>query len=72
MTEMTEGHSQCETRVRELFESEGVEATVSTAPPLVTGPYTQPGMTCPHGVTYWFEPTGEQLARWAEEDSRPR
>jgi hypothetical protein len=43
------------------------EITISTERPLVIGPYTTDGFTCPHGVTFWFEPTGEQVARWQAE-----
>lgn len=43
----------------------GCEITVSTARPLVVGPYGVNGFTCPHGVEYWIEPTGEQIADWA-------
>jgi hypothetical protein len=43
----------------------GCEITVSTARPLVRGPYTTDGFVCPHGVEYWIEPTGEQIADWA-------
>lgn len=43
---------------------EGCEITVSTAPPLVVSPYGANGYECPHGVTYWIEPTSEQIAHW--------
>lgn len=39
------------------------EITVSTAPPLVPNPYIH-SLTCPHGITFWMEPTGEQIAEW--------
>lgn len=42
----------------------GLDIHVSTLPPVVRGRYTQPPLECPHGVTYWFEPTGEQIAEW--------
>ena len=42
------------------------EITVSTAPPLVKNPFTE-GYTCPHGTTYWIEPTSEQIAKWHAE-----
>jgi hypothetical protein len=48
----------------------GIDATISAAPPLVSAPpgHWQPmGYTCPHGTTYWIEPTGEQRARWRAE-----
>jgi hypothetical protein len=41
--------------------------TITTLPPLVTGPYTTDGLTCPHGITYWMEPTGEQIAQWVRD-----
>jgi hypothetical protein len=45
-----------------------IEVTISTEPPLIRGPWTTDGFTCPHGTTYWIEPTGEQVARWMAED----
>jgi hypothetical protein len=45
----------------------GTEVTVSTARPLVAGPYTTEAFVCPHGVAYWIEPTGEQIAAWTRE-----
>lgn len=41
------------------------EVHVSTAAPLVQGPYETPGYECPHGTVYWVAPTGEQIADWA-------
>lgn len=41
------------------------DVTVSTEPPIVAGFYTRPPFICPHGVAYWMEPTGEQIAEWA-------
>lgn len=58
---------ECEQTLRDKWAKYGTEVTISTAPPLVAGPYTKPGMTCPHGVTYWMEPTGEQIAQWARD-----
>ena len=43
------------------------EITVSTEPPLIDGPYTTAGFRCPHGTTYWIEPTSEQIAKWRSE-----
>jgi len=48
----------------------GCEITVSTAPPLIVGPYGINGYTCPHGVDYWIEPTSEQIAEWNREGVR--
>ena len=43
------------------------EITISTEPPLIRGTYTTDGFRCPHGVTYWIEPTSEQIAKWRAE-----
>lgn len=43
------------------------DITISTSTPLVAGPYTTDGYRCPHGITYWIEPTGEQIARWVRD-----
>lgn len=64
------GHSVCaeflRTTMAEGFpDHPGCEITVSTARPLIVGPYGVNGYTCPHGVTYWIEPTSEQIADWA-------
>jgi hypothetical protein len=45
----------------------GLDVHVSTRPPIVAGPYTTEPFTCPHGTTYWIEPTGEWIA-WAVEN----
>ncbi|MGA5819707.1 hypothetical protein ACPC54_17835 [Kitasatospora sp. NPDC094028] len=62
---------QCENDLRERWAKvcgdQPTEITVSTEPPLVAGPYTNDGLRCPHGITYWIEPTGEQIARWARD-----
>lgn len=58
-------HAGCAGVLREGMA--GFEVTVSTERPLVASPYTTEGFTCPHGVTYWIEPTGEQIARWQAE-----
>jgi len=48
----------------------GLDVTASTEPPLVAGPYTTDPCVCPHGVTYWIEPTGEQIAQWVRDGTR--
>lgn len=63
----TESHTQCPNELRDRMAAMGVEITVSTSPPLVAGPYTTDGFTCPHGTTYWIEPTGEQIASWRQD-----
>lgn len=64
------GHD-CENDLRERWAKvcgdQPTEITISTEPPIIIGPYTQPGLTCPHGITYWLEPTGEQIAAWVRD-----
>lgn len=62
----TQPHTTCRQELATRLAGMGLEVTISTEQPLVVGPYTQ-GMTCPHDVTYWFEPTGEQIAQWARD-----
>lgn len=63
-------HTACEAYLLDFWRGQGMDVTVSTRPPLVQGPYTQPGMTCPHGTTFWFEPTGDQIAQWVRDGVR--
>lgn len=49
---------------------QGIDITITTQPPLVHGPYTVAGFVCPHQVSYWMEPTGEQIAKWAKDGAR--
>jgi hypothetical protein len=60
-------HSTCRQTLIDGMRAQGVEITVSTLPPLVEGPYTTDPFTCPHGTTYWIEPTGEQIAQWVRD-----
>ena len=56
---------QCATRIRTLALATGTEMHVMVAPHVViAGPYQPFIATCPHGVTYLAEPTGEQIAEW--------
>lgn len=63
-------HPPCAADLRALFAKHGIEITVSTLPPVVAGPYTTDPFECPHGISYWVEPTGEQIAQWAEDGVR--
>lgn len=47
--------------------SMGIEATVSTAPPIIATPYDQRPFICPHKVAYYLAPTSEQIAHWARD-----
>lgn len=60
-------HSECAGTLRQMAAGQGVEVTVSTSAPLVAGPYTTDPFTCPHGVSYWIQPTGEQIAAWGRD-----
>ncbi len=59
-------HAGCRQWLKEGFSLLGCDVTVSTAPPLVTSGYDLGPITCPHGVQFWHEPTGEQLMEWAQ------
>ena len=58
---------ECEALLRSKWAAMGTEVTISTAEPLVITPDTKPGFRCPHGITYWMEPTNEQIAQWARD-----
>lgn len=57
-------HAMCQTVIRDTFAERGGEVTVSTAPPIIANGFTA-SFTCPHGVQFWCEPTGDQRAVWA-------
>jgi hypothetical protein len=67
-------HGNCAAEVREAWaranaavgDGPPTEITISTEPPLVANPYIQ-GLTCPHGVDFWIEPTGDQIAQWVKD-----
>jgi hypothetical protein len=63
---MGSDHSGCSDYLKQEMAAKGVEVTVSTAPPIVAGPYEEACFTCPHGTTYWMEPTSEQRLAWAK------
>lgn len=64
------GRSECAQLLIDEMAGRGAEVTVSVMPPLIRNPYTTDGFRCPHGVTYWLEPTSEQIAQWAREGVR--
>lgn len=66
----TNGHDQCRQRLYDIAAERGLDVVVSTAPPLVAGPYEAEGLRCPHGTTYWTQPTGEQIAQWVRDGVR--
>jgi hypothetical protein len=60
------GHD-CAEFLKNKATGHGLDVHVSTQPPIVAGPYTTDPFMCPHGTTYWIEPTGEWIA-WAVEN----
>jgi NAD-dependent dihydropyrimidine dehydrogenase PreA subunit len=65
----------CAEQLRQSMRDLGEDATVSTERPVVATPYTYVdgricAFTCPHGVTFYLEPTSEQIAQWAAEEAR--
>lgn len=48
----------------------GCDVFVSTEPPIVCGPYPTEAARCPHGTTFYMEPTGEQIAQWVRDGVR--
>jgi hypothetical protein len=67
---MSKPHSTCRQVLIDEMRLMGVEITVSTAPPIVAGPYTTDAHRCPHGVDFWIEQTGEQIAQWVKDGVR--
>lgn len=63
-------HKDCAAFLRQQSADLGVDVTVSTAPPLVASPYGVTAFACPHGTTYYMEPTGEQIAAWTRDGVR--
>lgn len=59
--------AECGALIRAHFAEWGVDAVVTAVAPLVASPYDDLNMTCPHGVTWHTEPTGDQRATWARE-----
>lgn len=60
-------HTGCREHLRQSAAKYGSDVHVSTAPPLVQGPYETAHFTCPHGTDFWIHPTGEQIAKWARD-----
>lgn len=53
--------------MRDMFAARGIDVNVSDLPPLVRGDFTACApFVCPHGSQLWPEPTGEQIATWAQ------
>lgn len=59
---MTITTCHCDQILRDEWSARGVEVHVQPAPAVVLMI-----VTCPHGSTWISEPTGQQLAKWVEE-----
>lgn len=58
-------HGNCRTWLKGLFAATGIDVTVSRQPPIKPNPYNaEPPFVCPHGTTFYSEPTSEQIATW--------
>lgn len=60
-------HDTCPGVLKGKMRQLGVDITVSTIAPMVRGPYTTDPFVCPHGTTFWIEPTGEQISKWVRD-----
>lgn len=60
-------HVDCPEWLRSAAADVGLDVHVTTVPPLVAGPYPTQQMTCPHGTKFYYEPTGEQIAKWVKD-----
>jgi NADPH-dependent curcumin reductase CurA len=60
----TAPHSGCPGTLKAEAAKLGCDVTVSTHPPITASPYGVTAFKCPHGVDYYMEPTGEQIAHW--------
>lgn len=61
--------SECGAILRSFCADRGIDAHVTTVPPLILNAYNiQSGyMVCPHGVKWFMEPTTDQIAQWARD-----
>ena len=64
MSALPAEHDGCRQVLVDGMAKHGVEATVSTAPPIIPTPYDQAPFRCPHGVNFYMAPTSEQIAEW--------
>lgn len=61
-------HGTCRETLREQAAMQGLDAEISVIPLLpLDGPYPPVPFRCPHKVTYWVQPTGEQIAQWVKD-----
>ena len=57
-------HDDCAAFMKQKMAELGCDINVSATPPIFASPYGAENLTCPHGTTYWYEPTSEQVAEW--------
>ena len=58
---------KCRATLIEGFVAMGIEAHVTTLPPITPSAYKPFNLRCPHGQLWYAEPTSEQIMRWAQE-----
>lgn len=61
---MATDHLFCANQLKKAAGDIGTDIVISTEPPIVQGEYETGEFTCPHGVTFYIEPSGEQIAEW--------
>lgn len=57
----------CAGVVRGILSNEGIEANVSWVAPTFATAYEPLNCACPHGVTWYAEPTTDQIAEWVRD-----
>lgn len=65
-----QNHAECPAFLKAKMAELGCDITVTDLKPLVQSPYSKDGngaAKCPHGTTFYFEPTGDQIAEWARD-----
>ena len=46
------------------YREKGIDAHVTTISPIIATEYDPLAIRCPHGVTWYAQPTGEQITEW--------
>jgi hypothetical protein len=54
----------CIEMVRRFAVEQGLDVIVHEQPPELIGPYAMLAPECPHGNSFWCEPTDAQLTAW--------
>lgn len=53
--------------LKAMYAREGIEATVSIAPPIVAPSYEDIALRCPCGTRWYAEPTSDQILQWQKD-----